>query len=199
MRNIIIVFVFSLFLSFSSFASESDSSCSLYNAKYKPHPSYHEENGKLSFVMTVKKPESGEGSGVLRRNFFYIDAHNNMNQEKVSSMRLGDSCSNGIVTCWIGAYEGQFGLRSDMKEFGSSINFKLIALDRDFFRVNHDSLMAPYIYILPDTASAIYYQIRGKSGENIEKFVQYYTEEKTFPDFSGYDVWVLNSCDVGGK
>ncbi len=174
--------------------AETSSPCSLYDAKYKPHPSYNRDKGKLDFVMTVKKPEAGEGGGSIRSVFFYIDAFDAKTSEKVSSLRMGNSCSNGVVVCAINAEMGQFSPINELKEVSSSIGFSVIALKKDFSEARYDGPEAPYAYVLPHTASAIHGTINGKSKEHIPNYVRYYSEERVFPDFSGYDVWVLSSC-----
>ncbi len=186
-------------LAFSGNSVNADSSsptCSLYDAKYKPHPSYGSDKGKLGFVMTVQKPELGEGGGSIRSVFFRIDAFDNKTGEKVSTLRMGDICSNGVVVCAINAEMGQFNPISELKTFDSSIGFFIIALKSDFSEARYNSQDAPYVYVLPHTANAIHQEINGQSKESIPNYVRYYSDEKVFPNFSGYDVWVLSSCVV---
>jgi hypothetical protein len=178
-----------------------DLSCSIYDAAYKPHPSYFpqvpilEKPKSLDFVLTIRRPSEGERGGSHRSIFFYIDAFDRQTGAKISTLRLGDTCSNGIVRCDINTHEGQFRPNDSMKELESGIAFEPIALTKDLARVEYSSTEAPYIFIFPDTLQTIYNFVNKSSYEHtVDEFVRFYTDTKEFPDFSGYDVWILNSC-----
>lgn len=187
------------------------SSCSIYDAIYKPHTSIFpkvpilEKPKPLSFTLSVRKPLDNEKGGSHRTIFFYVDAFDLKTGVKVSTLRMSDTCSNGFVHCALSTYEGQLRPNEEMKELKYGMGFDPVALRKDYSRMEYYGPDAPYAFILPDTLRTIYgYQNKVSSETNgdeskavaiSEDFVRYYTPEKVFPDFSGYDVWVLSSCD----
>ncbi len=192
-------------------ADDKASSCSIYDAVYKPHPSHYPdvpvlENSKsLTFTLTAQKPLNGEKGGSHRTIFFYIDAFD-LSGKKVSTLRMADTCSNGVVECAISTNEGQFQSSEKMKELEYGLGFKPIALRRDFSRMEYYGPEAPYAFILSGTLKDIYLLLNKTplyppTEENlvyteiVPQFVRFYTSDKVFPDFSGHDVWVLDSCD----
>jgi hypothetical protein len=193
------------------FAGAQANGCSIYDAVYKPHPSQFpdvpilKKPKALDFEMTVHRPLQGEKGGSHRAIFFYIDAFDHNTSKKVSTLRMADVCSTGMVVCEINTNEGQFHPNDRMKELRDGLAFAPIALTRDFGRVEYYSRTAPYVFILPDTLRQLYtflnkpnYRAAGKlrdfdtiAGE----FVRFYTQDKIFPDFSGNDVWVFDRCN----
>lgn len=187
------------------------SSCSIYDAVYKPHPSHYPDVpvlGKqkaLTFTLTAEKPLNSEKGGSHRTIFFYIDAFD-LNGKKISTLRMADTCSNGVVECTISTSEGQFSPNEKMKELEYGLGFEPVALRRDFSRMEYYGPEAPFAFILSDTLKDIY-QLLNKTPlypptkenqvytETVSQFVRFYTSDKVFPDFSGHDVWVLDSCD----
>ncbi|MBL4576291.1 MAG: hypothetical protein JKY51_09390 [Opitutaceae bacterium] len=176
--------------------------CSIYDAIYKPHPSYkspnnipHKKADNIAFVMEVKRPKEGEKGGAFRSIFFHITALDKTTGKKVSTMRLADTCSNGVVRCSLNTHAGQFKLNALMEDLKSGFSFEPIALKKDFSPTRYNSKEAPYTFIFPNTASQFYYERNNVNLENdMNEFVRFYTDEKIFPDFGGYDIWIMNSC-----
>lgn len=188
----------------SSFGAEANPvSCPISSAEYKPHPSYFapgalpNRNVALDFIMTVHEPLADEKGGSHRTKFFHIDAFDNSTGEKVSTLRMADACSNGIVRCWISTSEGQFHSNDELKELKSGMSFEIIALDQEFFKIPYYGPEAPYVFILPNTANVIHAYYRKDEPayqQTVEEFVRFHTDEKVFPNFWGYDVWIRDSC-----
>ncbi len=149
----------------------------------------------IDFEMVVKKPMKGEGAGSFRSIFFYINAFDNLSGKNVSTLRLSDTCSDGVVRCSLNTHAGQFNLNAQMKDFKSGLSFEPIALNNDFFTVNYYGPEAPHLFILTNTASQFYYN-RNKSvfKDEMNEFINFYTDEKVIPDFGGFDAWVLSTC-----
>ena len=166
--------------------------CPLYDAVYKPHfasPS----KGKLDFKLTIVKPEEGEGGGSRRRHFFTFTAFDKKTSQKVSMMRLGDASSNGTATVGLSAHMGQFSTLKSPKEFKSTVNFEVVALDKNLYKIYYANKIAPYLYIFPNTGPEIYHD-KNNSAEAVSNYIRFYTPEKIYPDFGGADVWIFDSC-----
>jgi len=205
----------------TAFASAADSApnmeqCSTYDAVYKPiaagYPSVNasrENEDSLSFTLTIHKPMDGGKGGSHRTRFFYFDAYDNATGEKISTLRMADVCSNGVVRCGINTYEGQFRKNDEMKELEFIIGFDPIALRKDFSRTKYWDSQAPYAYIFPDTL-AVFHSLKSKlnirSKESsvsvdtlVSDFVAFHSPKHALPDFGGKDVWLLDHCTGAAK
>jgi hypothetical protein len=111
----------------------------------------------LDFTLTVHAPLPGEKGGSFRTRFFYFDAFDRKTKQKVSTIRLADLCSNGIVRCGLNTNEGQFHSNDEMKELKGGIDFEPIALARDFSKTRYSGPDAPYAFVFPDTEMEFYY------------------------------------------
>jgi len=185
----------------NSEALGADKLCSIFDAEYKPHKvAAGRENPKsrdLDFRLTIRPPDPEEKGGSHRTRFFYFDAFERETGRKVSTLRLADVCSNGIVRCGLDAEEGQFNPTKNMKELKAGIGFEPIALTRDFTEISYAGPQAPYVFIFPDTEAKFYYYDRpfdSRFQSTVDEFVKFHTKERIFPDFGGYDVWILTSC-----
>lgn len=179
----------------AALAAEAHKECSLFNAVYAPAKNTPADKTH-SFFMTVDKakPDENGGSNTMRAVFFSF--HVMQDKKEIAMLRLGDACSNGVVTCSISDYYGQFGTLKQMKEFKPLLNFNLVALDRDFNPVSYRGPDAPYAFILPRMAAQIYYAKNNPTySENLARFVRFYTNEKKLPNALGHDVWLRKSCD----
>lgn len=196
-----------------SVQAQQDAECHLIGAEYVPQnqmvKSYdkekHNVNRSLSFVMHF---ENGDMDGSLRTLFLNVDAYN-QDGVKVSRMRLGNAWSNGVSR---ESFSAAYGVYCDLvPEDPGDIRPKRI---RDLDRMECPSLErgpgfyligvnedlskaalrdAPALLIMPET----YHVLRDTSYQiekDWDKYIRFYTDERIYPDFRGYDFWVRQKC-----
>lgn len=182
--------------------------CSLFGAEYVPQDqekrlekSYSVDvnaiNRTLSFILRVEK---GDGGQAQRSTFLYFDAYD-FEGNKVSSMRFGDTHSNGSWTQHFSTGMGMYctygkDTESDCKEMKSSAGFIPIGVNKDFSKASLNS--TPYMLIFPET----YVELQHSSyqvPEHWDKYIKFYTKDRVYPDFRGYDFWVRKKCGPAVK
>ena len=191
-----------LFVPLTSYAD--DVSCSLFGAEYVPQNQKIEKSFDKNHSLTNKtlrfvlRPEKGDMTGPDRSIFLYFDAYG-PSGEKVSSMRLGNSSSNGIPITGFGSASGMFctfgkNNETDCEELSRSFGFIPSYVNDDFSegflssRVN-----APKLIILQDTYHQLTYNSYNQE-EDWDKYIKFYTEDRVYPDFRFYDFWIRTKC-----
>jgi hypothetical protein len=169
---------------------ETAASCSIYDAVYKPHPDYKPRD--LDFELTVREALPGEGSS-MRSHFLYFSAYDD-DRNQVSMLRMGLGCTSS--TCFISATTGQFHTNDALLEFATHLRFDPLAFNHALRDVPVWGPDAPYALVFQNTKGKFY---RAKEqGDPFDEFVKYFTPNHTLPDFGGYDVWLLDRCNVNG-
>lgn len=171
--------------------------CLMYGAEYIPQKSTYELNEavlnkSLSFVLRIEKGDIGSS---IRSTFLNFDAYDKSGK-KVSTMRFGDSWSNGVARQGFSTYFGMYctfgkDSESDCRDMKSSAAFYPIGVNADLSSANINS--APDLLIFPGT----YWQLRYGSfqvPEHWDQYIRFYTEDRIYPDFRGYDFWVRKKC-----
>ena len=175
---------------------EDYTNCSVYDAVYEPPKA--EENPPYSFKMHIER--NPQGYVLYRRNFFYITKYGR-DSKKLSDIRLADDCASWAPNqCGVSIHSGQYGKFSEMRELGLSFNSDIVYLNKDMLQQSEalqEDSVAPYLIFLPH-----YMNLGGKVEkyrDEWHKYVRFYTEEKSFPDFRGRQVWLFSYCDASGK
>lgn len=158
--------------------------CPLTKASYKPHISY---KNPLHIMMTIEKPPSSPP------HLLYKFTAHDEEGTPLSTLQLGEMCSNGIAICRLSSFEGQINDVDHWVDF-EAIRLDFLALNKDFspYRGNYDT-SAPYAYIFPNTITNFYYEEK-PIPKNAALYTKFFTEEKVYPDFGGLDVWIFSSC-----
>lgn len=178
-------------------AKADDSHCSPFEAVYKPQGSTYPnvpaaQPKPLSFELRIRKPEAEEKIG--SHLFFYIDAFDTKSKTKVSTLRMGDVCSNGASQCSITTSQGRFATNEPAKELEYGLGFEPIALRQDFSRAEYHGADAPHAIVLPDTLQKIYILLNKtplypKDGnplfdETVGQFVRFATRDSNVVDIT---------------
>lgn len=152
-------------------------------------------NRTLSFVLRLEK---GDMEGPTRSIFLNFEAYNTKG-EKVSSMRLGDTRSNGISRHIFSAYYGTFcsfaiAKGDDCPELKHDAHLYPIGVNND---LSPSPLgRAPALLIFPDTYGELT-QNSFQHPEDWDKYIHFDTPQRVYPDFRGYDFWVRRACGEG--
>lgn len=194
-----------IFLFFMPLPAHATSTCNVYGAEYVPQKQINDKkypknksddrDPALSFVLRIEK---GDGGQAFRSTFLYFDAFDSKGI-KVSSMRLGDTHSNGS---WTQGFSGETGQyydpkdESTWKDFESAPGFIPLGVNEDFSQASLES--APYMLIFPQTYVTLRYDSY-QVPENWDYYIKFYTEERIFPDFRGYDFWIRKKCGPAVK
>lgn len=195
-----ILFILLFFMPISAKASDN---CPLFGAEYVPQDqekrlqnAYDKNvnaiNRTLTFVLRIEK---GDGGQADRSIFLYFDAYD-LRGNKVSSMRLGDTHSNGSWTQGFSTYSGmycKFGkdTESHCQDMRPSAGFIPIGVNKDLSKASLSAV--PYMLIFPET----YVELRDnsyKAPEHWDKYIKFYTKDRIYPDFRGYDFWIRKKC-----
>jgi hypothetical protein len=163
--------------------------CNIKDAIYKP--SAEKADTLRKFNMKFLSSEGNEKSS--SRLFFLLINAFDQSEQNISSARFGYGCSNGVSVCRASAYYGQYNSNQKLVDIKNSPNFEVTFLSKSFEQLypsNDAKAKAPYAIVLPNTAAAISY--REKSSD--KEYIKYFGNNHEFPDFSNYDVWLLNAC-----
>lgn len=186
-----------VFLIWSMAPAFAQKACGRWGAEYVPQnqtisDSYDRDRGPvnrtLSFVLRFEK---GDMDGAQRSVFLIFDAYDQKGQ-KVSTMRFGDSWSNG---------RSQFSFSTQMGTYGdyeikSPVSFSPIGVNQDLsmaFIYN-----APALIIFPDTHQELT-RNSYKNPADWDKYIRFYTKDRVYPDFRGHDFWVRKKCGSDTK
>lgn len=199
----IVGYIFLALLLFAPLSAKASEACPLFGSEYVPQAqekqlqkTYDKNinaiNRTLSFILRVEK---GDGGQADRSTFLYFDAYD-LKGTKVSSMRFGDTHSNGSWTQSFSTYSGMYcnfgkDTESDCPEMKQSAGFIPIGINQDFSKASLNT--APYMLIFPET----YVQLRYSSyqaPEHWDKYIKFYTKDRIYPDFRGYDFWIRKKC-----
>lgn len=175
--------------------------CALFGAEYVPQnesiaASFDKNenvvNRTLSFVLRIEKGDMGHHT---RSTFLNFDAYNKAG-EHVSTMRLVDTHSNGFSRQSFSTYWGMyctFGKddQSDCQDMKMSPVFYPIGVNKDLSLAGLRE--APPLLIFPETFHELTYKSY-QAPQDWEKYIRFYTDEKIYPDFRGYDFWVRRKC-----
>ena len=201
MHLFILFFVLLIFPVSGAWAQEGQ--CTFRDAQYVPQgqtiadsydPAVNLVNKTLSFVMRIDMPDT-DCHAPERCRFIYIDAYDKAGQ-KVSTMRLGNNWSLGVSREYFSNYYGQFGdADEEWSEKMVHFSFNPISLNRN---LRPAAIMSvPDLIILSNT----FQELKGaiQDTENWDRYIEFYTQDRTYPDFRGYDFWERKACDVVGK
>ncbi|OIN86170.1 MAG: hypothetical protein AUJ12_06770 [Alphaproteobacteria bacterium CG1_02_46_17] len=197
------IFSYFLFLSLPLHSARAGEICTLYGSEYVPQGQEKERqetydknvndiNRTLSFILRVEK---GDGGHAHRSTFLYFDAYDE-GGNKVSSMRFGDTHSNGL---WIQRFSTVFGVycnfdkdaKNDCPVIKPTAGFTPIGVNKDLSQASLET--APYMLIFPETYTTLRYGSY-QSPDDWEKYIKFYTKERIYPDFRGYDFWIRKNC-----
>lgn len=205
----VMILFFVAFNSSSSSASQTNdaASCLPFGAEYVPQDqiisdTYDENrndiNETLSFVLRIEKGDMCCKS-TLRNIFLNFDAYNKEGV-RVSTMRLGDVWSNGVSRQGFSSHYGQYcdfgkdGGDNACEEKESAIGFDPIGITKDLRPASVKQ--APYLLIFPGTYRELRYSSLQRP-EEWDQYIKFYTEDRVYPDFRGYDFWVRKKCGDG--
>ncbi len=205
---LLLAFLLAVFGSVSVHASEkSETDCPLFGAKYVPQnpvasDTYDDNrdhiNRTLSFVLRIEKGDMCCRS-TLRNIFLNFDAYKD--GQRVSTMRFGDAWSNGVSQQSFSTYFGMYcnfgkDTESNCEEMKPSAGFVPIGVNENLMPAAIQQV--PYLLIFPET----YWELRYKSlqvPEHWDKYIKFYSGDRVYPDFRGYDFWVRQKCGDGGR
>lgn len=178
--------------------------CDLSGSEYVPQNQILEEsfdpnrnviNRTLSFVMRAE-----EGNGNVERSVFLLfDAYKG--QKKVSTMRLGNAWSNGVSRQSVSTYYGMYcnfnkDKGKNCEDMKPAAGFYPIGVREDLTGSAFNN--APELIIFPGS----FWELRYKSYEHPEhwdKYIKFYTDDRIYPDWRGYDFWVRTKCGKSKK
>jgi magnesium chelatase family protein len=199
----IVRYILLTLLSFIPINAKASEVCPLYGAEYVPQEQEKQRektydrnvnviNRTLSFILRVEK---GDGGQADRSTFLYFDAYD-LYGDKVSSMRLGDTHSNGSWTQHFSTDMGMYctfgkDTESDCQEMKPSAGFIPIGVNQDFSKASLSSV--PYMLIFPQTSVELRYGSY-QAPEHWDKYIKFYTKDRVYPDFRGYDFWIRKKC-----
>ena len=179
---------FTLFFSSSVSGAADLKNCLAKDAINSPRHAL--QNAHHTFQLSFSSPPEGELS-TARSAYLNIVSYDTQTKKKVSAMRLGYGCSNGVGVCRASAYYGQYNSNQQLKNIKATLTFEVLFLSEDFQKADFSlDLPAPYAVILPNTAAAYRYN----SPADISEYTTFYDANRIIPDFSGSDVWILSSC-----
>lgn len=179
---------FTLFFSFSVSDAGDLKTCLAKDAIY--FPKYTLQNDHHKFQLSFSSPPEDEIS-TARSAYLNIVSYDTRTNKKVSAMRLGYGCSNGVGVCRASAYYGQYNSNQQLKNIKTTLTFEVLFLSEDFQQAEFSlDLPAPYAVILPNTAAAYRYN----SPADISEYTTFYDANRILPEFPGGDVWILSSC-----
>jgi len=189
MKDIMIaLFITVLFLMPSKAIADNVHECPSFNAVYKPHESYAPKAYDLELTFAPPLPKDPVTS---REFYFHITSYKKGTDQKISMLQLASTCTLGVPVCTANTYWGQF---ADMEHFSNDVKSKMSfdykLLNENFSDKNNGD--APYAVIFMHTASEFLRRMPEQS--DWHHYTKFYTDEKTFPDFASYDVWIFDHC-----
>lgn len=201
MRSFFLFFIFLMVSPVTAWALEDQ--CAFHGAEYVPQgqaiaesydPVINLVNRTLSFVMRMEAPDPDCHASELCR-FFYIDAYNKAGH-KVSTMRLGENWSLGVSRQYFSNYYGQFGdPDTEWSEKIAQFSFNPIGVNKELRPASIQSV--PQLIILENTFQKIKTSIQDPEGW--DRYIKFYTEDRVYPDFRGYDFWERRACGPADK
>ena len=205
LRRIVLFCALALSIVLSSKANAGE--CLFNGAEYTPQNPVIEKsfdkninviNRTLSFVLRLEFDHSKKCIHSAGCNYLSFDAYDRTGQ-KVSTMRFGNEFSNGVSRESFSTYWGMyctFGKdnESDCKDMKPFANFYPIGVSD---KLEQSSIHeVPEILIFPGTFWELNYNSY-QQPENWDKYIKFYTKDRIYPDFRGYDFWVRKKC--GGE
>lgn len=164
--------------------SKSLDSCLLKDAIYEPN-SKNDYRQKLYVT-------NAEDKNASRKYFFYFNYYTE-NENLIQQMRLAYGCSSGASVCRASAYYGQYNDMNTLSDFKTTLNFEVVALDKNFTLIPVDlEKKTPYAIIFPNAKSAFYYN----DWSSAHRYMKTFMKENGDPAFSGEDVWILRDCET---
>ena len=172
MRNILRFGLFFLFCSLffpSSPGFAEDSNCPIYEAVFKPHPSYYAAaERRLDYRMSVEAPPAGS-KGLARWHDFVIHVHDAADGTEYSRYRVILAFPLGGIIPTIGGA-------------------RFYAATEDFSRHN-DYETAPYAFIWPNFGTRFQH-----TNWDRDKHIEFLTEAKIPPGPETPELWLFDRC-----
>ena len=181
MKYLVYAFViFMLCISLTAKAEKyiQDESCSLFDAVYVSQAKH--KNAKLKYQIRFEK-NLNYTPYVTPKLFVYLDTFLNIENKKISTLKMEYRCSGGSVgKCWLSFDDYK---KNHLFLVGLKPNFSLQT-------IGHAITEAPAALVIPNTAATFNYV----NWEDVQH-IQYFTKSKTSPDFSVPVVWE-KTCKV---
>ncbi len=201
-HSIVLLLLFSVFFLGapikSGFGKEIHEACAFKDAIYSPKA----EDRKSEYYFELKLDKNHPAP--VRHYYFNFGLYRESSNKLLSSLRLGDVCSNGVSVCRASAYYGQYNDMSNLKEFEhGDFALEYMMLNKDFSRYysQKTEIKAPYAIVFMNTASEFYYKMSllkpaaPKENDNYP-FIKYFEKNAPIPVFSGSDIWVFKECKI---
>jgi hypothetical protein len=175
-----------------------DKNCPMSGAEYVPQhqaiaDGYDRDknliNKTLFFVLRIERVNRRVSS---RGVFLNFDAYDKSGK-RLSTMRFGDTWSNGLSRQSFSTYWGQYHEYKDAgwKELKSAAAFYPIGVNKGYSQSTIED--APYLLIFPGTLQELTY-LSFNRPQNWDDYIRFYTKDRVYPDFRGYDFWVRRKC-----
>lgn len=166
-----------------------EETCDFFNAVYEPASDQKPENNDLKFKLRFEKGDEGKAS---RSRFILVEAYNQENV-KVSSIRFGNTWSNGASR---EGFSTAFGMycnygKDDETDCADMKGYAGFTLAYE----NKDGSDKP-IEGAPDIIGTAKVDLSRSKGhpEYWDEYIKFFTVERVYPDFEGIWEWELSEC-----
>jgi len=193
----IVGYILLIVLFFMPMSAKASDNCPLFGSEYIPQDQKYDPENKilnrtLSFVLRIEKGDIG---GTVRSLFLNFEAYDQENK-KISTMRFGNAWSNGVSREIFSNYWGMYctfgkDTESDCQDMKPNVGFDVIGINKDLSPA--DIRSTPDLLIFPGTYGALTYNSFQRP-EDWDKYIKFFTTDRIYPDFRGYDFWVRKKC-----